>query len=209
MKLHASNTQLEELIQELLNQMTSISETRRTQLDSLVEAIKTDISSFEKAKVMMICTHNSRRSQLGEIWINTLADYYKKTTIEAFSGGTEATAFHPNMVKALSLVGFEFQQITEEENPKYKLTSLNDEAYANLLFSKRFENKFNPQKNFIAVMVCSQADGGCPFVPGSSHRISLTYEDPKVYDKQPNAIEKYKAKIYEVGREMLYVFSKL
>ncbi|MDR6302024.1 protein-tyrosine-phosphatase [Mesonia maritima] len=209
MKLYASNTQLEELIQRLISQTASISEERRAQLDKLVEAIKTDISSFGIAQVMMICTHNSRRSQLGEVWLKTLIDYYNCKDIEAFSGGTEATAFHPTMIKAMTEVGFEFQQIEEGENPHYKLTSLRNPANYKSLFSKKYDDPFNTKENFIAVMVCSEADGGCPFVAGSSHRISLTYEDPKIFDKQPNALEKYKRKVYEIGREMLYIFSKL
>ena len=58
-------------------------------------------------------------------------------------------------------------------------------------------------------MVCSQADEGCPFVAGAFKRISLPYLDPKEFDDTEFEGIKYLEKVKEIGREMLYMASKI
>ena len=67
----------------------------------------------------------------------------------------------------------------------------------------------NPEKDFAAVMTCSHADEHCPFIPGATARIALTYDDPKDFDDTPLESEKYRERVMQIGREILYAFSQV
>jgi len=58
-------------------------------------------------------------------------------------------------------------------------------------------------------MTCSQADEGCPFVPGAAVRIPITFEDPKAFDNTPLQAAKYAQRSMQIATEMFYVFSKI
>ncbi len=57
-------------------------------------------------------------------------------------------------------------------------------------------------------MTCSHADENCPFIPGASQRIAVTYDDPKDFDGTPGQDEAYRERTRQIAREMLYLFSK-
>lgn len=199
---------LQTLVQELENDFHLITEERKTALKQFAEEIRTGIQQFEKAEVIVICTHNSRRSHLGQIWLRLAAEKYN-LPIETFSGGTEATAFHSNMISALQEAGFKVKEISSGENPRYQVKISAEDENNEQLFSKVYSDKYNPQENFIAVMVCIEADGGCPFVTGSTARISLPYQDPKYADGTSAEKEAYLKTVNEIGREMLFAVSQL
>ncbi|MBW2962158.1 hypothetical protein [Mesonia aestuariivivens] len=198
--------QIEKLIKELEQDFSFISEERKTDLKLFAEKIRESIQQFKKAKVIVICTHNSRRSHLGQIWLRLAAEKYN-IPMETFSGGTEATTFHPNMISALKISGFRVEEINSGENPSYQVKISEEDNNREELFSKVYSDQYNPQGNFIAVMVCTEADGGCPFVVGSVARLSLPYQDPKYADKTLHQAAAYQATLNEIGREMLFVAS--
>ncbi|GGZ62616.1 hypothetical protein [Mesonia mobilis] len=200
--------QLQQLVQELEQDFTSISEERKTDLNLFAEKIKESIQQFDKAKVIVICTHNSRRSHLGQVWLRLAAEKYN-LPIETFSGGTEATVFHPNMIEALKAAGFQVEKMEDGENPRYQINISEEDKNQEQLFSKVYSDEYNPQENFIAVMVCTEADGGCPFVAGSVARISLPYQDPKYADGTSEEKEAYQKNLKEIGREMLYAAAQV
>lgn len=194
------------LIYHLETQFDDISIARKEELSGLAKAIFKSLNSYNCAKITVICTHNSRRSQLGQLWLNVAALYYNVSHISTFSGGTEATAFHLNMINAIKRAGFNILTIEEGNNPKYHI-NISSEINYDVYYSKKFSENYNPQKQFIAVMVCSEADQGCPFVPGASNRISLPYQDPKNFDGTTSQNEAYDNKVLEIGREMLYTLN--
>ena len=63
--------------------------------------------------------------------------------------------------------------------------------------------------DFASVMVCSEAEEGCPIVPGCDFRLSLPYDDPKVFDNSSLEEKKYDEKVREIGREMLFVLHEI
>ena len=77
---------------------TSILDDRKSLLLNIAEAIANEYSKNEIVRLNFICTHNSRRSQLGQVWSFYGAHHFN-LNIHAFSGGTEVTAFHRNTVK--------------------------------------------------------------------------------------------------------------
>jgi arsenate reductase len=128
--------------------------------------------------------------------------------VETFSGGTEATAFNPRAVKAMQETGFDIVTKKDGQNPVYEVKYSN-EAAPLTIFSKKYDDPFNPNKNFAAVMTCSHADENCPLVVGAAARIALTYNDPKDFDGTPQEAAKYSERVHEIGREILYAFSQV
>jgi hypothetical protein len=135
------------------------------------------------------------------------AEYYQIPQIETYSGGTEVTAFNPRAVAAMQRAGFLIAS-GEGANPRYKVST--SEAGASVTcFSKKYNDASNPAANFAAIMTCSQADAECPFIPGASFRLALPYLDPKEADGTPEETARYDARCREIGREIMYAFSRL
>ena len=153
-----------------------------------------------------ICTHNSRRSQLSQVWANVFADFYGYN-VNCFSGGTEITACNERTIASFERMGFTLLN-PGGENPHYEL-SYHENKTPIVLFSKIYNDFPNHKNNFAAVMTCSHADKNCPFIPGSDKRIALPYEDPKAADDTPKEAETYDERSLQIAAEMKYVFCDL
>lgn len=157
------------------------------------------------AELVFICTHNSRRSHLAEAWATASAAHFGRTGIACFSGGTEVTALHRQIVASLEQSGFTASEPPDGSNRSVAL-HFGEHCAEMMSFSKRFDALELPQREFIAVMTCSEADSGCPVVAGASARISLPYSDPKQSDGTPMMQKTYLERCEEIGREMAIVF---
>lgn len=195
-------------ISKLLKAGITINQERKNSLNSFAEYISHKILNGNIANLIFICTHNSRRSTMSQIWAQTGAEYFNIPNIKCFSGGTEATAFNPRAVKTVKNYGFKVEQKDESENPIY-LVSFSDEKEPITCFSKVYSDKFNPQTNFAAIMTCSDADANCPLVLGAEARFPIKYDDPKEFDNTNLENEKYAERFEQIGIEMLYVFSNV
>ncbi len=182
----------------------SISTERQQILDVIVDYIQQKQQAGQVPQLNFICTHNSRRSQLSQVWAFVLSRYFD-VTIASFSGGVEVTAFNANAVKALETCGLDFKK-QGTENPVYSVQYKGDRLDC---FSKVYDDKTNPEKEFAAVMTCNHADQNCPYIPGAEIRIPLTFNDPKVSDGTPNQDVVYLHRSLEIAGEMYYVFYKV
>lgn len=155
-----------------------------------------------------ICTHNSRRSQLAQVWASFAANYFKLPTIKAYSGGTAVTAFHRNTVKTLQKSGFIFR-VSEfnHQNPKY-IIGFNTTNELLLGFSKSYNDKCN-SKPFIAITTCSSADENCPFIPSAIWRFHLPYNDPKEFDNTEIEEKAYLIANNQIAAEIFMLFSEV
>lgn len=196
---------LENYITRLVSDFSSISEDRKKDLKDVANYIRTKLSAGEPAKLNFICTHNSRRSHLSQIWAQTAAAFYSIDKIETYSGGTEATAFNPRAIAAVERAGFKVED-PGGENPGYKV-SFSEESEAMVCFSKKFDDDFNPDDNFAAIMTCSDADENCPFVPGAEFRKPITYVDPKEADGTDREAEVYDERCRQIATEMFYMMN--
>ena len=198
--------EIEKVIQTL--KFETITAERKSILLPLIDFIQDKVSKQEDIRLNLICTHNSRRSHLSQVWAQTAAAYYNVKNVFCYSGGTEATALFPSAAHALQQSGFEIKSISEGNNPIYSIKYGNN-ANPIIGFSKTFDDDFNPQSEFAAIMTCTQADGGCPFIAGAEMRIPITYEDPKAFDNTPQQAEKYQERSLQIATEMFYVFSQI
>ncbi|MCK0134036.1 protein-tyrosine-phosphatase [Arenibacter sp. S6351L] len=186
----------------------NISKERKEILLPLVEYVQHKINKHEPVRINFICTHNSRRSHLSQVWAQTMAFYFGIKNVYCYSGGTEATALFPMAAETLKNSGFSIETISHGENPVYSIKYADNEP-AVIGFSKKFDDSFNPKSEFAAVMTCSQADVGCPFIAGAEKRIPITYEDPKAFDNSPQQAEKYKERSLQIATELLYIFAQI
>jgi arsenate reductase len=186
----------------------SISEERKIVLQLLIDYIQEKASIGQEIRLNLICTHNSRRSHLCQVWAQTAAKYYNIKNVFCYSGGTEATAMFPMAAKTLEKQGFQIKTIAEGSNPVYSIKYAENE-HPVIGFSKTFDNDFNPQSEFAAILTCSSADQGCPFIAGAEKRIPITFEDPKAFDDTPQQAEKYEERSVQIATEMFYVFSQI
>lgn len=185
-----------------------VSDNRKVVLQPLITYIQNQINKNEDIRLQFICTHNSRRSHLAQIWAQTMAYYFKVQNVVCYSGGTEVTALFPMVANTLQNIGFEMQKISEGNNPIYSFKYAENEQPI-IGFSKKIDNHSNPKSGFCAVMTCSQADEDCPFVLGAENRIPITYEDPKVFDKTSQQKEEYEERSRQIATEMKYIFSQI
>lgn len=183
---------------------------RKELLKRLAAYVEKQLQAEQPARLTFICTHNSRRSQISQVWAMTAARYYGLSGVETYSGGTETTAFNPRAVAALQRAGLEITTIDGTKagsNPRYEIQlRTSDEPL--VCFSKVYNEAPNPKNGFAAVMCCSQADTNCPVVSGSSLRVALPYEDPKASDNLPHESEIYDERCEQICREMMYLFSQ-
>lgn len=185
-----------------------IAEDRRAALAALARDIRAASAPGQSWSFVFICTHNSRRSHLAQVWAQTAALWYGVPGVSTFSGGTEVTACNPRTVAALRRQGFPVEATSPEPNPRYRLQYA-DAVPPLTLFSKRFSDPANPSAAFIAIMTCSEADEACPYVPGARIRCALPYVDPKVADGTPEESSTYDARARQIAREMFFLFSLL
>ncbi len=185
-------------------EISEISETRKKVLQPLIDYIRQKKEKKEIINLTFICTHNSRRSQLALAWAKVFSEVYS-VPVKAFSGGTEVTAFHNNAINALERSGLKIER-KKGENPEV-LVYYSENAEPIKCFSKLYDAEENPKENFTALMTCSEAEKNCPFIPGASLRLPLNYQDPKNFDKNPLADEKYDERNRQIAGEMKYVFS--
>lgn len=197
-------------IREIISQLSTerISEERKIVLQPLIEFISSKISKNEEVRLNFICTHNSRRSHLSQIWAQTMAFYYHIENVFCYSGGTEATAMFPKVAETLTNQGFEILKLSKTENPIYAVKFAENEP-AVICFSKKYNDDFNPKSAFVAILTCDSADENCPIVYGAEVRIPIKYEDPKKSDGTPEMDETYFNRSLEIATEMKFVFENL
>lgn len=188
--------------------LLKVSDERKEILQPLVDFIQSKLDQNENINLNFICTHNSRRSHLSQIWAQTMAEYFGLKNVFCYSGGTEATAMFPKVSETLAKQGFEIQKLSENRNPVYAVKCA-ENVHPVICFSKKYDDAFNPVSDFAAIMTCSNADQGCPFIAGAEKRIAVKFEDPKFSDGTPEMDETYFNRSFEIASEMYFVFSKI
>lgn len=190
-----------------------------TTINSIIEGLETEQISQKRKEILnelitymnskngeinlnFICTHNSRRSQFSQAWAFVLGQYFN-LPVNSYSGGVEVTACNERTIASLKRVGFEIENKPNGTNPIYQL---HFKGKSIELFSKLYDDKVNPQDNFAAIMTCSSADEGCPFIPGAQQRIPIRYEDPKAFDDTELESRMYDERSLQIATELKYVF---
>ena len=199
-------SEIDQAIKRLKPQTISVE--RKVILQPLIEFIQFKVSNQQEVRINFICTHNSRRSHLSQVWAQTFAYHFNIKNVFCYSGGTESTALFPMVADTLQNSGFQIKTISKNENPIYSIKYACNQ-HPIIGFSKRFDDGFNPKSEFAAVMTCHSANEACPFVSGAEKRIPITFEDPKIFDNTPQQAKKYNERSMQIATELFYVFSQI
>src|ERR1051325_2664349 len=195
-------------VNEVANELDKVSAERKVVLDEIAAEIAVELKAGKAVQLTFICTHNSRRSHMSQIWAQTAAYYYGLERVHAFSGGTETTACNCRTVTAMRRAGFDIQDATAGDNPIY-LVRYADDRPAIRAYSKLYNADSNPKRDFIALMTCSVADKTCPVVKGAVARYAIHYADPRLCDDTPTETAAYNDRCREIAREMFYIMSEV
>jgi len=202
------NADLLKYCSSLSSEFNQIPADRKEYLNELVSYIAEQQKAQKAINLVFVCTSNSRRSHMAQVWSQIASYYYNINNVNTFSGGTEKTKVNKNALLALEKTGIFLQSHQQSENPVWfafvgvKFTPM-------ILFSKVYTDSTNPSKNFGAVMVCAEANESCPIVSGADFRLGLPYQDPKAFDNTAQQNEKYDERCRQIAREMFYVFSQI
>lgn len=199
-------TRIEDVITSL--DIDGITDDRKANLKPLTEFIQSKVSNHQEVRINFICTHNSRRSHLSQVWAQTLASHFNIHNVFCYSGGTESTALFPVVAETLKNSGFKINPLSKGHNPIYSIKYAQNEP-AIIGFSKTLNDDFNPKSEFAAVITCDAANEACPFITGAETRIPIPFEDPKAFDNTPQQAEKYSERSLQIATELLYVFSQI
>ncbi len=106
---------------------------------------------MERKKVLVLCTGNSCRSQMGEGWLrHSLGE-----SVEAFSAGTKPSSVHPRAIQAMAEAGVDISAHS----------SKSVESLRGVPFD-------------LVVTVCDSAREACPVFPGARTTLHHAFEDP-------------------------------
>ena len=104
-----------------------------------------------KEKVLILCTGNSARSQMGEgLFRSVLGDKF-----DVFSAGTRPSSVRPEAVDVMREIGIDIS------------------AHR----SKSVDDFLGRQFRYV-ITVCDNAKESCPVFPGRAERIHWSFEDP-------------------------------
>jgi arsenate reductase (thioredoxin) len=200
--------ELKPYVNEVANELGTVSAERRDVLDRIAKDVAGRLEAGKRADMTFICSQNSRRSHMSQIWAATAAYYYGLDNVHAYSGGTHATACNCRTVAAMRRVGFDIQDATTGENPIYLVRYATDRPVIKA-YSKLYNGSGNPRRDFIALMTCSVADKSCPVVAGAVSRYPIHYMDPRLCDDTPTETSAYNERCREIAREMFYIMSEV
>ncbi len=199
------STTINEYLEKIKDAAKSIPQHRQVILKNVINYV---VKKQAKCGLIFVCTHNSRRSQMAQSWSFIISRNFGLHEVRSFSAGTEVTAFNERALEALSRAGVLLEQVSEGENPQYRIHS-SDDARTLLTYSKLIEDQINPVANFATIMTCSTADDNCPVIAEADERISLRYSDPKADDDTPEEEKSYDERCFQIASELYYVYSEV
>lgn len=195
-------------INEITGKFHEIPEPRASMLNKGSEYIRIQRHKNKVVNLLFVCTHNSRRSQFGEIAATLAAAYYNLPKLNSYSAGTEITAFHPNAINALNETGFQINSNKSSViNPVYSVKF--GEHFVNNCYSKHINDPIIPKENLLAIYTCSEVETACPVIVGAQSHLSLPYPDPKISDGSGHELETYGNTFRNICLEIFYMLSKV
>lgn len=181
-----------------------LSPARLRALRSCGRALARAVQGSGSAVALAVCTHNSRRSQLAQVYLALALAEAGVADVRVDSAGTEVTAVASGIVGVLRERGFDVDGDYTVGNPRL---AVRGHGLALELWSKTLDEALTATDGapVIAIMVCAAADDHCPYVPGAVYRARLPFDDPKRADHTPEAPAAYREAAEAIEAEMRVV----
>jgi arsenate reductase len=125
-------------------------------------------------RVLVLCTHNSARSQMAEGWLRRHAAE-RGLEVDVHSAGTERTFVKPDAITAMAEVGVDLSTHT----------------------SKRLDEVADPWAFDVVLTVCDSANEACPVYPARTTRLHVAFPDPSGHP-----LERWRTVRDAIGRAM-------
>ena len=181
---------------------------RAQQLTTIANCIIKELSTTKNVHLNFICIHNSRRSQLSQVWSDFAIQFFNLKNIVIYSGGTIVTSLHRNTCKTLKEVGFHFNLLEySHQNPVYSITYKNC-VHPIIGYSKLYNCKTN-NIPFIAITNCLSLEKNCTSIYDASQVFHLPYTNPKSFDGMSNQQQKYLEINLQIAGEIYFIFEKV
>jgi arsenate reductase len=110
-------------------------------------------------RVLVLCTHNSARSQMAEGWIRHYATGVP-LELEVWSAGTVQTKVKDDAITVMKEVGIDISRHS----------------------SKALYDVPDPWNFSVVITVCDSANETCPSYPAKTTRLHVSFPDPSGYD---------------------------
>tara|TARA_B000000475_G_scaffold84994_1_gene68864 strand:- start:151 stop:723 length:573 start_codon:yes stop_codon:yes gene_type:complete len=166
---------------------------KKNLLDDIISKIQKSLKITNN--IVFLCTHNSRRSQLCQVWGTILSKIYN-IDLKFNSAGTEKTEVHKTVFYCFSNLGIEIKD--------------NKIFYGDLSLSLNSKVLEEIQSDkFISIMTCSDAEKSCPSDSRSIRNISMIYQDPKIFDNTEEEREEYSNTSKLIAEELNYIIKNL
>lgn len=85
--------ELEQYLNQRQAEFNQIDAARRIVFETLAKALAGGLHDVSTVDVTFVCTHNSRRSHMSQLWMKAAAESLK-LPLTTWSGGTESTAMN-------------------------------------------------------------------------------------------------------------------
>jgi arsenate reductase (thioredoxin) len=102
-------------------------------------------------KILLLCTHNSCRSQMAEGIVN----HFMGKHFQAFSAGTEATRVNPLAIRVLAELGIDIMG-----------------------HRSKVLDEFTGESFDYVITLCGDANEKCPLFFGGVRRVHIGFDDP-------------------------------
>jgi hypothetical protein len=97
---------------------------RTKRFEEIASWLAARVRSGDEAELLFVCTHNSRRSHMSQLWAQAAA-YAKGLKVKTHSAVTETTTFTPRAVKALQAHGIKIVETGEVKDVRKRRLAAN------------------------------------------------------------------------------------
>jgi hypothetical protein len=199
---------LEQYVRDFRKQFRNIPEQRRHRLNEIVKYLEKCRTSGTTGRLFFIDTDQSALSHWAQVWAKTAAHYFRQEWVEIYSGALHPGDIAAETIFALERAGYIVYRSGVEGTAVYKIKySYNLEPI--MAFSKPLDFRKNPRKDFMAIILETNADLNLPRVPGTINRLALLFDEPAGYAASEEVEMVFDKTCRQVALEMFYVFWKL
>ena len=132
-------------------------------------------------RILVLCTHNSARSQMAEGWLRKLC-LDAQVPAEILSGGSEKTIVKAPAIEVMAEIGIDLSSH----------------------WSKTIEEIPDPETLDAVITVCDSANDSCPLFPGQTRRYHVGLADPSGH-----GLDRWRQSRDQIGRVMKVLVDEL